>query len=375
MGKKICLEIGMKNNRENKKKNDEITKLDRNNTEEERSPVIARLLCLIFFLIFLFLFVKYKGGTWEKNTRFMKKGEVQQRGESVSFPVSFISNDRSDIRQDVPKKLQVLRIATWNLFPLDFGKMIDPFCGNAIASIISEFDLVALQGIHARNSSVLDTLIFLLKEKGKNYDYIWSDRKTDKECSNAFVFNTDQICPDRDFSCVLEIPGGSPPLSALISSFRPIIVPAQKAFTFILVNIDLERIKDPQKTEALYDLYDAARKRSGHGGFPEEDDIILLGTFFASPDRFSSLQKIPDLVAVHLDKATRQDGLSVDHILFENKALSEYIERFGIMDPSVFLKISPDEAKRISFHRPLWADFSLYEGGAGNDFPLDTEFP
>ncbi|MDO5579526.1 MAG: hypothetical protein Q4G69_00175 [Planctomycetia bacterium] len=374
MGKKICLEIGMKTDTKGKNKKSSSPDPKESSEKKGSSMPMARIIFLIFILIFLFLFFKYRGNN--KISLFpIKKRSENFAENTISHPFSLLPQNIGQENDPVPKNLQVLRIATWNLFPLDFAKINDPDCGSGIASVIAEFDLIALQGILSRNSSVLDMLVYLLEKKGKHYDYIWSCRKSKNAPSAAFLFNTDRICPDREFSCVLEVPGGESPLDALISSFRPITVSPQKAFTFILINIDLENIQNQEKEAAFSDLYEAARKRSGHGGFPEEDDIIILGTLCRTSGNLSAFQRIPNLVAVHLDKATRLDGSSTDNILFENNALSEYMERFGIADLSVFLKISPEQAKKISVHRPLWADFSLYEGGAGKDYSGISEQP
>ncbi|MBQ5790103.1 MAG: hypothetical protein IIW01_07415, partial [Thermoguttaceae bacterium] len=51
------------------------------------------------------------------------------------------------------------------------------------------------------------------------------------------------------------------------------------------------------------------------------------------------------------------------NLLFDSVATVEYVERFGVVNLAEYFDISDAEVKKIAHGRPVWGDFSVYEGG------------
>ena len=120
---------------------------------------------------------------------------------------------------------------------------------------------------------------------------------------------------------------------------------------------------DSHNDKCLNELFTTIRRTAGRFG-AAEDDVILLGSFERSTKEMEKLAEIPDLVAVHFDKETDLRGRSTENIIFDERATTEYVERFGVVDLERYFGFSKEEAQKVSSFRPVWADFSVYEGGA-----------
>ena len=269
-----------------------------------------------------------------------------------------------------PPELQVIRIATWNLMPLDFEKVTDLSRSLKITEILLKFDIIAIQGIRSNNYSVLESLVYLLRQKGGNYSYACSSTVSRQPEYLAFLFNLDRIDIDRE--TVVDFCDSQNRLTypALTAAFRPSNVDRKKTFTFRLINIWIDPRKNNRDRDALQELYLAVREKSGRSGIPE-DDIIMLGSFNCSIYRIGALSRVADIVAIHADKHTTSSGKSDDNIFFNGRATTEYIERFGVIDIGEYFHLSPLETENISRHRPVWADFSVFESG-NSDFSQEN---
>ncbi|MDD3586904.1 MAG: hypothetical protein PHQ75_06940, partial [Thermoguttaceae bacterium] len=202
------------------------------------------------------------------------------------FPVVKTSQDELP----VPGELRVIRLATWNLCPLDFNKITDPQRASDIAEVLSRFDVIAIQGIRSRNRTVLDGIIYLLRQRGLRYGCLcasWDERTAQGE-GLAFLFNMKSVETDGEALYEMTLPdwGGLP--SPLVGSFRAIQTERDKAFTFYLINIQLDKNCPQKRRDMLCDIYEHVRKTCGRQGVPE-DDIILLGTFGVPPNSMGRL--------------------------------------------------------------------------------------
>lgn len=274
----------------------------------------------------------------------------------------FASSRTTDTSITLPSELRVIRLATWNLGPLDFDKITDERRSLVIADMLSQFDIIAIQGIRSRNRTVLDGLVYLLRERGLRYACLcasWDERTACRE-GIAFLFNTDLIETDGEALCEIVLPGWNQCPAPLVGSFRTVRTEKEKAFTFYLINIQLAENTPSEYRDMLYDVYDYVRGVSGRQGVPE-DDVIMLGTFGAPPDDMGRFASVPNLVAVHANMVTDLRGCMGDNIVFNVRATSEYVERFGVVDLKKMFSLSPEEEAGIADHRPVWADFSVRE--------------
>lgn len=254
--------------------------------------------------------------------------------------------------------LRVVRIATWNLEPFDFSKVNNMSTGEKIARLLQEFDVVAVQGIRSKNRAVLEALVYLVARQGGEYDYIASSNVGSS--ISAFFFNMQTIVVDGEsVSDVFDARGrlASP---ALVANFRPNAVAPESSFTFQIINIQLAGA--PTDGETLADLLATLKKRAGGFGLAE-DDLIVAGDFGVAIQKIKGLEKIGNAATLHQDQKTDVDGGASANLLFDSVATVEYVERFGVVDLTEYFDITDEEAQKIARGRPVWGDFSVYEGG------------
>ncbi len=362
MNKKLCLEIGLK--KKKKKKEDE--------PKEEKTPPLKKnrriilLVILVLIIAVTFLSLKWLKQSKNKETSFfgIYKGGAQNQEtslprEKIVVPPQAKTNLETN---NVPlvKRLQYLRIATWNLFPLDYKKITDSEQGPRIAEIIALNDLIALQGFRGKNLAVPDTLLHYLEEKNKKYEYLVATINPENEIYSVFFYNREKVEADWDTVQQYITNGIHGNTTALSATFRTTGVDPSQAFTFVLLNIYLPKDATTAQLDSLFDIYQAVRDNSGRHGIPE-DDIILLGFFGRSIRQINALSHIANLAAVHLDKETDLDGSSSENILFDFITVREYTERFGVSDLAKHFNLPREKIVPLSLYRPLWADFNMYE--------------
>ena len=132
-----------------------------------------------------------------------------------------------------------------------------------------------------------------------------------------------------------------------------------EAFTFMLVNV----LVDPQRAEVelslLDDVFLAVRKSR-----PDEDDVILLGDLEADPRDPRQLALIPHVAwAVSNTVSTTRGTRLADNLLFDRRATTEFTGRANVVDLIRRLNLSTEDALMVAEHMPVWAEFSIYEGG------------
>ena len=93
-----------------------------------------------------------------------------------------------------------------------------------------------------------------------------------------------------------------------------------------------------------------------------EEDCILLGDLNVDTEGLRELGQIPNVVSVAGDTKTNTLGTKTyDHILIDRQFTREFTGRFGVLDYARDMGLTAEQAKLISDHRPLWAEFSAYE--------------
>jgi hypothetical protein len=255
--------------------------------------------------------------------------------------------------------LRVVRVAVWNLEPFNFSKVNDATTGEKIARLLQEFDVVAVQGVRSKNRAVLEALVYLVARQGGAYDYVASSPAS-LDSIAAFFFNAQTIVVDRESVSDVFDARGRLSTPALAANFRPNNVAAESGFTFQIINVQLSGAESDGET--LADLLATLKKRAGAFGIAE-DDLIVAGDFGVSIQKIKGVEKIANAATLHQDQTTDVDGGSGVNLLFDSVATVEYVERFGVVDLAEYFDISDDEARKIARGRPVWGDFSVYEGG------------
>jgi hypothetical protein len=321
-----------------------------------------------WFVIFVVLII---GGLYLWNhyeIRFDKeRGLVFGRSSESTPPDALLAppeNDRKNDNQlsqptvtNQVTPMMTMTIATWDLTPLSFEKLADNTRAQRISDIISQFDLIAVQGV-VRTTQPLDEILRRINAKGKKYAYVVPKNFGSLPEYVAFLFDTETVKydPERIYDLV------EPSLSyrPFVASFCSVQPPPEKAFTFNLVNIKIPNDRKDIETKVLGLIFRDVRDRSAENG---EDDVIMLGNFGLPVQQIDSLCGVPYLAAVHNDLPTTIDELdSTCNIVFDNQRTIECNGNARRVDVIKLFDLKLKDAADIAGHFPICAEFSVFEG-------------
>ena len=261
---------------------------------------------------------------------------------------------------DVPvRAVDSVRVASFNIQVFGEQKINDPSAMPIIVDILRNFDVIAIQEIRAQQD-ILPRLIDMLNAGGQfHYDYVIGPRlgRSNSKEQYAFVFDRATIEVDRVQLYTLDDPDDLLHREPLIGWFRARA--GEPAFTFSLVNIHTDPDEVDRELDVLDDVFYAVRDDSRH-----EDDVIMLGDFNANDTHLGQLGQVPGLVRVVMNAPTNTRGTAqYDNILFHQTATTEFTARGGVFDFLRQYNLSLEQALKVSDHLPVWAEFSVYEGG------------
>jgi endonuclease/exonuclease/phosphatase family metal-dependent hydrolase len=264
-----------------------------------------------------------------------------------------------------PRGGDTIRIATWNIQVFGESKLADPAAMQVIVSVLKNFDLIAIQEVRAQSQDILPQLIALLNADGQyQYDYVIGPRlgRTSSKEQYAFVFDMASIEVDRYQLYTINDQDDLLHREPLVGWFRARLAPDKQAqaFTFSLVNIHTDPDEVDRELNALDDVFFAVQ-----GDGRNEDDVLLLGDVNVNEKHLGELGKISGLTWVVANTPTNTRGdAQYDNIFFHGTATPEFTGRGGVLDfmRAFNLKLE-EEALKVSDHLPVWAEFSVYEGG------------
>lgn len=258
-----------------------------------------------------------------------------------------------------------IRVASFNIQVFGEAKLSDQASMDTIVAILQNFDLIAIQEVRSISQDVLPRLVALLNAGGKyQYDYAIGPRlgRTTSKEQYAFVFDTATIEIDRSqLYTVVEEQGDRLHREPLVGLFRARGPAPQQAFTFSLVAVHTDPDEVDSELAALQEVFYAVRDDKVR----REDDVIMLGDFNARADGLRELGEVPGLVRVISGSTPTNTARTAqyDNILFHDAATSEFTGRGGVYDFMRDFNLTQDQAERVSDHLPVWAEFSVYEGG------------
>ena len=287
---------------------------------------------------------------------------VRRDGEPIGGPI----DNRPPLTD--PHRL-TLRLATFNPGPLDRMKLGSPLIAAHLATVIRDFDVVAIQGLHSPNQGLVRDLVRQVNAAGGNYDFAVGPEVGAEtiESYTAILFDAGRIDIDRSTVHTVDDPAGRLTHRPLMALFRARGPAPDEAFTFVLVNVQVDPARVEMELDLLDDVFAAAR-----ASHPDEDDVILLGNFQTDGSRPGQLARIPNLAwaAANTVSMTRGTGL-IDNIVFDRRATTELTGRGGVVDLVRRLNLSIDEAAAVSEHMPVWVEASVFEGGQSGRIAAD----
>jgi deoxyribonuclease-1-like protein len=266
-----------------------------------------------------------------------------------------------------------IRIASFNIQVFGTSKMGKPEVMGILVDVVRRFDIVAIQEIRSVDDSIIPTFVSMINANGARYSYLVGPRlgRSHSKEQYAFVFDTARI--EVDSRSVYTVPDPQDLLhrEPMVARFRVRGVPPEQAFTFSLVNIHTDPDETKTELDALGDVF-VGVQRNGSG----EDDVILLGDLNVDEYTLGRLGQLPNIMPAITGVMTNTRlNRQYDNIVFNRAATVEYTGRFGVLNLMTEYGLTVDQAVTVSDHLPVWAEFSVYEGGAGPLARLPNEAP
>ncbi len=270
---------------------------------------------------------------------------------------------RSSLVPDQPpvRSGPTIRIASFNIQVFGQSKLEKPYVMEKLAEVVRQFDVVAIQEIRSRNQDVIPQFVELINAPGRHYDYVIGPRlgRTTSKEQYAFVFDKQTVEVDRNQLYTIDDPDDLLHRPPLVGWFRTRGPPEEAAFTFSLVNIHT----DPDEVKSELGVLENV-VRAVHADGRQEDDIIILGDFNADHRMIiQSLSAVGVTCAIQGVPTNLRRTAEYDNLVFQDMATDEFTGRVGVIDFLRQYNLTLDAAAEISDHFPVFAEFSVHEGG------------
>lgn len=283
----------------------------------------------------------------------------------------------------------VIRIASFNIQVFGDSKAGKPYVMNELSRIVQQFDIVAIQEIRTQDDYFIDNFLRqYVNAGGKRYSRVVGPRLGRSRSTEqyAFLFNTDTVMLEqRLVYTVTDSPEDLLHREPLVAMFYAKGAASQSdAFSFILVNTHTDPDETDTELDALALVYDAVRRQG-----PGEDDVIILGDLNTNvpieaapsqvafgpfgggqsarqlvPRDLRGLGSIAGIYPVIRTQPTNVVGTKLhDNILVHRGATTEFTGTAGVYNIGALHGLRLDQVKQVSDHLPVWAEFSVYEGG------------
>lgn len=305
-------------------------------------------------------------GGWYVLTHYEIRGLEQfklvPRGEQASAPAPAPAAPATAPAPVVAPKRETFRIASFNVAQLDEVKFGSPRLREILGQILARFDIIALQDLHAKHQGLLVKLAEQASTSGRSYDFAVAPTVPlgSVQRFSAFLFDKSTIEVDRSMIYLVDDPARRLHCRPLVAAFRARGPAATEAFTFSLVAAEIDEETYPGELAAAAVAFRAVRDDGRN-----EDDVILLGTFNAPDGQLEPWASRAGLVMAITGAPTTTRGTRLaDNLLFAPRATPEFTGRAGVIDVLREFNLTMPEALDLSEHLPVWAEFSVYEGGA-----------
>lgn len=265
-----------------------------------------------------------------------------------------------------PRTASTLMVGSFNMQRLGPTKLADRWVMEHYADIIRRFDVIALQEITSSDASTVPRLLEYVNANGARYSYTISPpigRTSRYTEQYAYVFDTTRVMSRADACFVMRDEEDLLHREPFVGRFATLSNTAQP-FTFVLINMHTDPDEVATELNTLARVYVNVADffyNVGPGEYPE-DDVMLVGDLNADPSRFQALGQVPNLMATIVDIPTNYTRTKTnDNILVHRITTQEYTGRSGALDLQDLYTLSQEDAKRISDHQPVWAEFYIQE--------------
>lgn len=308
---------------------------------------------------FLFLLALFGGAAYLFFQHYELK-RIDGGWKITAKPADARRADRSTAPPDAAAG-ETIRVATFNIQVFGNSKLEKPRVMEVLAEIVRRFDVVAIQEIQSPSDDLLPRFIDLVNSAGRHYDYVISERvgRDSSTEQYAFVYDQSTIEVDRNQLYVVNDPDDVLHREPLVGWFRVRGPNPEEAFTFTLANIHVDPDDVEAELSALADVYRVVRNDGR-----DEDDVILLGDLNTDDRNLGPVGAISEIAPVIVGVNTNLgQSRQYDNLLIQRQATREFTGRSGVFDFLREYNLEWEEAKEVSDHLPVWAEFSAYEGG------------
>jgi hypothetical protein len=254
------------------------------------------------------------------------------------------------------------RLASFDLGQYDDAKQANARASGVLCHLFPQFELIAVQGIRGKNQGVLVRLVEQINAtSGRSFNFATcpTQQRDAVDHYNAFIYDQTRLDVDRTTVHFVEDRLGRFRVKPLVGVFRARGPKPEEAFTFTLINVDVDPDNVAVELDLLAETYRAVRDDGRN-----EDDIILLGNLRTDDQHLGGLNKLLGVEPLLSNVPTTVRGAELfDNILLDRRATSEFAGRVEVVDMIREFGLSKAEASEISEHLPIWAEFSVYEGG------------
>ena len=256
---------------------------------------------------------------------------------------------------------ETIRIASFNIQVFGESKLAKPEVMKVLVDVVRQFDLVAIQEIRAKSQDILPRFVEAINAGGRHFEYVIGERlgRSSSKEQYAFIYDSQSIEVDRTAIYTIADPDDLLHREPLVAPFRVRGPNPNEAFTFTLINIHTDPDETDTELDALGGVYRAVRN-DGRG----EDDIILLGDLNVDEYHLGELGKVPGVIPLIAGQPTNTRGSKTyDNIILHQASTTEFTGTAAVFDLMDQYNLDMDQAIEVSDHLPVWAEFSIYEGG------------
>ena len=258
---------------------------------------------------------------------------------------------------------ETVRVASFNIQVFGVSKMGKPEVVDVLAKVVRRFDVVAIQEVRSADQTVLPRFVDAINATGRRYAHVMGPRlgRTSSKEQYAYVYDTERV--ELVPGSVYTVPDPQDLLhrEPLVARFQVRAAPGEEGFSCTLVNIHTDPDETDQELDALDDVYLTVRNNA-----PDEDDVILLGDLNVDENKLGELGQLPGITHVVYGVPTNTIGKSTyDNLVFDRQSTTEFTGRWGVLDLMGDYGLSLEEAKRVSDHLPVWAEFAASEHVSG----------
>lgn len=262
-----------------------------------------------------------------------------------------------------------IRIATFNIQIFGKKKMSNANVMSVIANVVSQFDVVAIQEVRGGDAAPVRALVDLLRASGAQYSATVSEPigRTSQTESYAYVWDDSRIQFVPESAYLVQDPADRMHREPMVASFSTRVNPSsgRPPFRFTLINAhtspsEVTASAIGNEMNVLDDVF--VRVREYDNQISGEEDTIMLGDLNVDTRGLRELAQIPNVSSIAGDTKTNTLGTKTyDHILIDHTMTREFTGRYGVLQFQSDFGLTAEQAKSVSDHQPLWAEFSAYE--------------